>query len=60
MRKILVVLLVVGLLVGAIGAAVATEDGASAYSFHGWEGYDSSDPGATPCGGGHGDGGAPD
>jgi hypothetical protein len=60
MRKILIVLLVVGLLIGAAGVTLATEKETSTHSYQGWEGDTSSGPGTTPCGGGHGDGGAPD
>lgn len=62
MKKIVVVLLVVGLLVGAIGAAVTAEEEFSVDSLPVWQGDASPDPGVSLCGGGGGGngGGAPD
>lgn len=58
MKKVLVVLLVIGLLAGAIGAAAGVQEEASSKSFSEWNGdapFDES--GAAPCGGGDGSGG---
>jgi hypothetical protein len=59
MRKLLVVLLVIGLLVGAVGVIAGMEDDESSGDFSVWNEIYSPDPGVSPCGGGNGSGGVP-
>ncbi|MGC1121961.1 MAG: hypothetical protein WBA22_12800 [Candidatus Methanofastidiosia archaeon] len=61
MKKVLIVLLVIGLLVGSVCAAAGAEEEISQEGFSVWNNDSSPDPGVTPCGGGDGGGGgAPD
>jgi hypothetical protein len=62
MKKVLVVLFVIGLLVGSVCAAAGAEEEISQEGFPVWNSDSSPDPGATPCGGvgSGGGGGAPD
>lgn len=59
MKKLLAVLLVIGLLFGAAGVIAGTEDNVSSGDFPVWSEDGSPDQGATPCGGGNGSGGVP-
>jgi hypothetical protein len=61
MKKVLAVLLVIGLLAGALCAAAVAEEETSQEGFLVWNNDSSPDPGVNPCGGGDGGGGgAPD
>jgi hypothetical protein len=60
MKKVLIVLLIGVLLVSTVGAAAGVKEQSSAENLLEWNSENSpDDPGATPCGGGHGGGGAP-
>ena len=59
MKKVLVVLLVIGLLAGAIGVVAGTQSDTVLEDLPVWSGDTSPDPGVAPCGGGNGGGGAP-
>jgi hypothetical protein len=56
MKKVLAVLLVIGLLAGGLCAAAGAEE-TSQENFSVWNIDSSPDPGVTPCGGGGGGGG---
>jgi hypothetical protein len=61
MKRVLVVLLVGVLLLSAVGVAAGVEEQGSGGNLLAWNSETSpDDPGATPCGGGNGGGGAPD
>jgi hypothetical protein len=61
MKKVLAVLLVIGLLVGSVCAAAGAEEEISQEGSSVWNSDSSPDSGATPCGVGSGNGGgAPD
>jgi hypothetical protein len=57
MKKVLIVLLVIGLLVGSVCAAAGAEEEISQEGFSVWNNDSSPDSGATPCGVGSGNGG---
>jgi hypothetical protein len=57
MKKALVVLLVIGLLIGASGFAVGTEEGTSQENLPVLNENTSLNSGISPCGGGGGSGG---
>jgi hypothetical protein len=57
MRKVLVVLFVIGLLIGSVCAAAGAEEETSQEGFSVWNNDSSPDSGATPCGVGSGGGG---
>jgi hypothetical protein len=60
MKKVLIVLLIGVLLLGAVGAAAGVKEQSSVENLFEWSNETSpDDPGATPCGGGNGGGGAP-
>jgi hypothetical protein len=57
MKKVLIVLLVIGLLVGSVCAAAGAEEEISQEGFSVWNNESSPDSGVTPCGVGSGNGG---
>jgi hypothetical protein len=60
MKKVLIVFLIGVLLLGVVGAAAGVKEQSSVENLLEWNNETSpDDPGATPCGGGNGGGGAP-